>query len=449
MKEEKGSVEERIADLFTTEARLQSWLDVEAALARCQAHLGIIPQDVAEQIAQAAQVERIDLEEYERRYRATKHPLVPLLDLFKQAAGPAGEFVHLGATTHDVVDMGKMIMMKQVWDITEEALLKIEGELVRLIEEHSDTLMAARTHNIQALPITFGFKASVWASEVGRDIQRLRESRPRVFTATFSGASGTMSGFGGKGPELEAMLAAEFGLSVPDLCWHAARDRFAEMAGVFAIIGGTLARIAQEVYLLMGTEVGELSEGYTDGLVGSSAMPHKINPINSQHIMGDARTLRYDAAHCLECMHIDHEHNLVHFDDERTTLERIGLTMADLLSRSLELISTLSVNRERMRRNLDLLKGAVESEAVMLALGKKVGKMTAKGIVTELAVRAVRQDVPLADLLKGDERVSSQLTDQEIDSLLDPAPYAADASALARHYAQTIRARREREGLPL
>lgn len=447
MEQNYSSIEERVAGLFTTGARLQSWLDVEAALARCQARLGIIPQDAADQIVAAAQVERIDLAEYERRYKATKHPLVPLLDLFRQAAGPAGEYVHLGATTHDIVDIGKMVMMKQVWDITEQVLLDIEGELVKLIETHSDTLMAGRSHNIQALPITFGFKAAVWASELGRDIQRLRESRERIFAVTFSGASGTMSAFGGKGEELEAMMAAEFGLSVPDLCWHAARDRIAEMAGVFAIIGGTLGRIAQEVYWLMGTEIGELSEGFTEGIVGSSAMPHKINPINSQHIMGDARTLRYDAAHCMECMRIDHEHNLVHFDDERTTLERIGLTMADLLHRSWEMISTLSVNRERMRGNLDILKGAVESEAVMLALGRKVGKMTAKGIVTELAVRAVRQDAPLADLLKADGRVNSQLSGDEIDALLDPAPYAADAARLARRYAARIRARRQAEGL--
>ena len=442
-----SSIEERISDLFTTKARLQVWLDIEAALARCQAKLGIIPQPVADEISAAAHVERIDLTEYDRRYKETKHPLVPLLDLFKKAAGPAGEYVHMGATTHDIVDIGKMLMMKQVWDTTEQVLLDLEGELARLIETHSDTLMAGRSHNIQALPITFGFKAAIWASELGRDIQRLRESRERIFAVTFSGASGTMSSFDGKGEQLEALLAAEFGLSVPDLCWHAARDRIAEMAGVFAIIGGTLSRIAQEVYWLMGTEIGELSEGHGDGVVGSSTMPHKINPINSQHIMGDARTLRYDAAHCLECMRIDHEHNLVHFDDERTTLERIGITMADLLHRSWELISTLTVNKERMRRNLDILKGAVESEAVMLALGKKIGKMTAKGIVTELAVRAVRQDVPLTDLLKADKRVNTQLSDGEIDSLLDPTPYAADAAAIARRYAAKIRARRQAEGL--
>ena len=447
MDDKYGSIEERVSGLFTTEARLQTWLDVEAALAQCQAQLGIIPEDAAVQIAAAAKIENIDMDEYQLRYKKTKHPLVPLLDLLKQAAGPAGEYVHLGATTHDVVDIAKMVMMKQVWDITEQVLLDIEGELVRLMEAHSGTLMAGRTHNIQALPITFGFKAAVWASEIGRDIQRLRESRERVFAVTFSGASGTMSSFDGKGAQLESMLASHFGLSVPDLCWHAARDRVAELAGILAIIGGTLGRIAQEVYLLMGTETGELSEGYTEGLVGSSAMPHKINPINSQHIMGDSRTLRYDAAHCLECMRIDHEHNLIHVDDERTTLEHMGVTMADLLHRSWEMISTLYVNKERMRRNLDLLKGAVESEAVMLALGKKIGKMTAKGIVTELAVRAVREDVPLAQLLKEDQRVSGHLTSEEIDQLLDPAPYGKDAAAIALSYAAKVRARRKAEGL--
>jgi len=338
-------------------------------------------------------------------------------------------------------------MMKQVWDTAEQTLLDIEGDLLRLIEDHSDTLMAGRSHNIQALPITFGFKAAIWADELRRNIDRLRESRERIFAVTFSGASGTMSSFDGKGAQLEAMLAREFGLSVPQLCWHAARDRIAEMAGTFALIGGTLSRIAQEVYWLMGTEIGELSEGLGDGVVGSSAMPHKINPINSQHIMGDARTLRYDAAHCLECMRIDHEHNLVHFDDERTTLERIGVTMADLLRRSRELIANLEVNAPRMRRNLDLLKGAVESEAVMLALGRKIGKMTAKEIITQLAVQAVQQDVPLADLLKGDGRVSAHLSHGEIDSLLDPAPYGADAARLAREYAAKLRAKRQAEGL--
>jgi adenylosuccinate lyase len=433
-------LEQQMIELFSDESRLQIWLDIEAALARCQARLGILPPGVADDICAKARLEHIDLDEYRRLYIETKHPLVPLLKLFQKAIGKSGEFVHYGATTHDIVDIGKMIGLKKVWDVTEETLLKIEDDLLDLIEKHAYTIMAGRSHNIQALPITFGFKATIWASELRRNIERLQQSRSRVFVVSFSGANGTMASFMGKGHELEALMAQAFDLEVPDVSWHAARDRIADIASVFAMIGGTLARIAQEVYLLMASEIGELSEGYTEGLIGSSTMPHKINPINSQHIMGAARTLRYDAAHCLECMLIDHEHNLVHFNDERTTVERMGRTMGELLERSYELIHTLYVDEKRMRKNLDVLKGAVLSENVMLRLGERIGKMTAKNIVTEIAVVSVREDKFLDQLLKSDPRVNAHLSDAEIDELLDPVQYADAAAAIAIGYVAKVRA---------
>jgi adenylosuccinate lyase len=432
-------LEQQMIELFSDENRLQIWLDIEAALARCQAKLGILPQNVADDICAKAQLNNIDLDEYRRLYIETKHPLVPLLKLFQKAVGPSGEFVHFGATTHDIVDIGKMISLKKVWDITEETLLAIEDDLLDLIEKHAYTLMAGRSHNIQALPITFGFKAAIWASELRRDIERLQQARDRVFVVTFSGANGTMASFDGKGHELEALMAKEFELGVPDISWHAARDRIAEIASIFAIIGGTLARIAQEVYLLMASEIGELSEGYTESLVGSSTMPHKINPINTQHIMGAARTLRYDAAHCIECMLIDHEHNLVHFNDERLTVERMGRTMGELLERSYELVHTLHVDEKRMRKNLDVLKGAVQSENVMLKLGERIGKMTAKNIVTELAVKAIREDAFLSDLLNNDPRVSEHLSSDDISKLLDPVQYADAAAEIALDYVNKTR----------
>lgn len=432
-------LEQEISQLFNQAARLQSWLEVEAVLARCQARLGIISQEAATEITKKAFIENIDMDQYERLYIETKHPLVPLLHLLRKVVGPMGEYLHYGATTHDIVDIAKIVAMKKVWDITERTLLDIEQDILRLTEEHASTIMAGRSHNIQALPITFGFKTAIWASELRRGIERLQQNRERIFVVTFSGANGTMASFGGYGNRLEKMIADEFKLGIPDISWHAARDRIAEMASTLAIIGGTLSRIAQEVYLLMGTEIGELLEGYSDKVVGSSTMPHKINPINSQHILGDARTLRYDAAHIIECMQIDHEHNLVHFDDERRTLERIGLTMADLLSRSKEMISTLYVDKERMRKNLDILQGAVQSENVMLEFGKIVGKMTAKDIITELAIQSIRNNKSLADLLKNDDRVNIYLDAKTIDQLLDPTQYAEDAATIAMDYVRKTR----------
>lgn len=432
------SIFAQIADQFTDESRLQSWLDVESALARSQARLKIIPDRAARDIAEKCYLEELQVDRYQEMYRETKHPLVPLLQLLREAVGANGEYVHLGATTHDIVDIAKMRSLKFVWEAVESILIVIEKKVLDLAEKYARTVMPGRSHNVQALPITFGFKAAIWASEIRRNIERLRSGR-HLFVVTFSGANGTMASFGGKGHELEALMAAEFGFGVPDITWHAARDRIAEIASVFAIIGGTLARIAQEVYLLMGTETRELLEGYREGIVGSSAMPHKINPINAQHIMGAARTLRYDAAHCLECMLIDHEHNLVHFDDERTTVERIGRTMADLMERSYELIDTLYVDEKRMRQNVYLLDGLILSENVMLALGEKIGKMSAKDVITEISLIAIKESKSFSDLLKTDHRVNRFFSTDEIDRLLSPDTYADSAAAIALAYVAQAR----------
>jgi adenylosuccinate lyase len=430
-----GKIEEiQLVELFASRNRLQIWMDIEAVIARCQAKLVMIPEKAAADIEAKSDISNIDLDEYERLYKETKHPLIPLLKLYEKAVGKSGEYLHYGATTHDIVDIGKMLMMKRVWQETVSVLSDIEASIFFLVDKYIDAVMAGRSHNIQAVPITFGFKAAIWADEIHRSIERLREAEKRIFVVTFSGASGTMASFDGKGHDLEKMIAKEFDLGVPAISWHSARDRFAEMAGIFAIIGGTLSRIAQEVYLLMGTETGELIEGLGAGVVGSSAMPHKINPVNSQHIMGDAKTLRYAAAQMIEDMHIDHEHNLVHFDDERTTIERIGNTMVDILFRSKEMIDTLYVDEKRMRKNLDSLHGVLLSENVMMDLAAYLGKMTAKGIITEIATKAVRTNLKFKELLNADERVSAHLTPERIDELLDPRQYARFASNEARRY---------------
>lgn len=439
------SPEKTLNALFTDEGRLQTWLDIEAALAACQADMGMLPREAADDIAAKARLSFLDMDKYEQMYAETKHPLVPLLKLFQSAIGANGEYVHMGATTHDIVDIAKMLSLKQTWEITEQVLLDIESDLLALIEKHKATLMAGRSHNIQSLPITFGLKATVWASEIARSIERMRAAKDRIFVITFCGANGTYASLGGRGRELEARLAERLGLGVPDVPWHAARDRIAELASIFAIIGGSLARIAQEVYMLMASEIGELSEGYREGLVGSSTLPQKLNPINSQHIMGAARTLRYDAAHCMECMLIDHEHNLVHFNDERTTVERMGRTMGELLERSQELIHTLYVDEAHMRRNLNALRGAILAENVMLTLGRKIGKMTAKSIVGELAVQAVREETDLHVLLKADPRVNAHLSDSEIDALLSPEQYIGESEAIATEYVNHMRALRAGE----
>lgn len=424
--------------MYSEKKRLQDWMEIEKILTECQLEMGIIPEKAAKEIASKCDVEKIDLDRYHQMYEESRHPLVPLLSLYKEITGEAGEYLHLGASTNDVVDLAKMVTLKRLWTITKDVLRDIYKDVLEMVKKHAGTVMVGRTHNIHAIPITFGFKAAVWADEIHRSLDRLDEAEERIFVGSFSGACGTMASFEGRGRELEEKISEKLGLGVPYISWHAARDRFAEAACVFAIIGATLGKIAQEVYLLMGTETRELSEGYRDGLVGSSTMPHKINPINAQHIMGDARTLRYAAAQCIDCMSIDHEHNLVHFNDERTALEQIGLTMADLLSRSKELISNLYVDTDRMRKNLDVLNGAILSEHIMLELGKKIGKMSSKAIITELAVKAVREERSLRSILEADERTKDQFTAEELDALFDVDQYAASAKEEAEQYIRTV-----------
>jgi adenylosuccinate lyase len=438
-----GNPEALSERLFSDEARFQRWLDVEATLARAQASLGIISREAADKITAAARVERLDLARYEDLYRETGHPLVPFLRLFQAAVeGDSGQFVHLGATTQDVMDTGMMMALQEANEIFRRSLRRIESSLLELAESHADTIMVGRTHGVQALPITFGYKVAVWAREIHRSIERLQQCRERVFVLQLSGAVGTMAAFGPHGPEIQALVAQELGLGLPDICWHASRDRFAEVANLLAIAGTSLGRVAQEVYLLMATEVDELREPWEQGVVGSSTMPHKVNPQLCQTMMSLARRLRHEAALVTEVMMVDHERNLEHFLGEAEALECICRTMGELLSNGERMTAGLKVRSFAMSRNLGLLKGLLLSEAVMLELGRYVGKQNAHEIVYEDAMRALQGEATFADVLAADPRVSSHLGRPEIERLLDPQRYTGLAAQITKQ--AVVRSRAER-----
>jgi adenylosuccinate lyase len=435
--------------MFSARARFQRWLDVEASLARAQASLGIIPEHAAESISSKARVDLLDLTRYEELYRKSGHPMVAFLRLFQPIVdGDAGQFVHLGATTQDVMDTATMMALRDAQGIFHQSLRRIEGSLLDLAEEHADTIMVGRTHGVQALPITFGYKVATWAREIQRNIERLEQCGGRMFVLQLSGAVGTMAAFGPKGPEIQALVAQDLGLGVPDICWHASRDRFAEFVNLLALVGGALGRIAQEVYLLMATEVDEVREPWESGVVGSSTMPHKVNPQMCQTMMSLARKLRYDAAFVTEVMMVDHERNLEHFLGEMQTLERACTEMGELLTLGEYVARGLTVNVTAMRRNLDLLKGLLLSESVMIELGSHVGKQTAHEIVYEDAMEALRGDASFLDVLLADHRVNEHLGRNEIEMLLDPERYTGLAAQMAREVVSRSRLERARETSP-
>jgi adenylosuccinate lyase len=431
--------------IFSEKARFQRWLDVEASLARIQASLSIIPKEAADAIGRKANVELLDLKKYKEMYQQTGHPMVAMLRLFQPIVeGGFGQYIHLGATTQDIMDTAMMLALKKAHEIIYASLRRIESDLLDMAEQHADTLMVGRTHAVQALPITFGYKVAIWAREIRRDIQRLKECRDRIFVVQLCGAVGTMAAFGSKGPEIQSLVAKDLGLEDSDISWHASRDRLAEFANLLALIGAALGRIGQEVYLLMATEVGEVCEPWQKGVVGSSTMPHKVNPQIAQSMRDLARKLRYNASFVTEVMMVDHERNLDHFLGEREKMEESCLIMGELLTHGEDMAKNMTVNPGKMKANLDLLKGLLLSESVMIELGKKIGKQSAHEVIYEDAMKSMKEEVDFKRVLLEDARVSQHLTRGDIDRLLNPAEYVGLAPRMARDMVSL--SRKEREG---
>lgn len=429
-----------ISAVFGREGRFERWLQVEAALAGAQAKLGIIPSEIAEDIRSAAHVEKLDLARYDEYYARTGHPMVAMLKLLEAAAGPqSGQYIHLGATTQDVMDTAMVLALKTMFSAMAEKLAAIRNSAAALAEKYADTPMMARTHNIQALPITFGFKAAVWADELDRCIRRMEESRERILALQMSGAVGSMVSFGDDGPAIQREMAAEIEISVPNITWHASRDRLAEFSGQLALIGGCLGRVAQEVYLLMGTEFGELAEPWEDGRVGSSTMPHKINPTSAQHMMSLARDIRYHHAAVLEMMWVDHERNIMHFVGEREHMEAACVAAAELLDRADVMMAGMQVNEAGMLANLNRLGGLTQSERVMLELGRKIGKQHAHELINHIAVDAFRSGKNFEEELKKNEVVADALGADRIHDLLDFNQYIGACPELARKIARDLK----------
>lgn len=428
-----------IEQILSREGLFERWLQVERALTNAQAKLGIIPETVALEISSKAKVQFLDMTKYDEIYEKTGHPMVSLLKLLEKAVGTSsGQYVHLGATTQDIIDTAMVLAIKATIEATEEKLISMIGLTCGLAKKYANTPMMGRTHNVQALPITFGYKAAIWASELSRCLERLRECKKRVLAVQLSGAVGSMVSFGSNGMEIQQLMSQELELYVPDICWHASRDRYGEFASEMALTGTCIARIAQEVYALMASEYGELSEYWGDGRVGSSTMPHKVNPTNTQHIIAKATHLRYASAEVMEWMLVDHERNMQHFIGERTKMEQVCLYIAEVLDRGESLLDTLVVNEENMLRNLYCLGGLTQSENVMLELGKKIGKQNAHGIIGKVAVNAFQNHLNFEDELCKTPKIAEVIGIDKIHDLLDPMKYIGQCPEMAMTVADKL-----------
>ena len=409
-------------ELFGDEGRTRIWLSVLGALAIEQGELGLIPPEAATAIAARAQ-EPVDLQAVAEETRRSGHSTLGLIRILQRDLDElAREWVSYGATVQDVADTWTGLVMQRMLAIAERDLAAIEAALTSLAGRHRDAIMLGRTHGQPGLPITFGFKASVWVAEIRRHRSRIEAARPRLEVGQLAGAVGTLSAWSGFGPELQRRVHERLGLSAPDTSWTAARDRVAELVGLLALITATLAKIGNEVYNLQRPEIGELSEAPGEGVVGSITMPQKRNPERSEHLWTLARVVRSQAALAIEGLVAEHERDGAAWKTEWVLVPRASTAAAAALALGVELVGGLQVDAARMRGNLDAQRGYVLAEPVVLALAPRVGRHRAHELVRDVALRGQERGVPLLDALVAEPAVTEHLPVERLEDLLRTEP---------------------------
>ncbi len=426
--------------VFSEQAYFQRMLDVEAALARVQARLGIIPTDAAEAIIAAARYENLDVEELAASARNVGYPVVGLVTGLSRAAGEAGAWTHWGATTQDIMDSATVLQVREGLNLIEAELRAIVAAFAIQAERHRDTVMAGRTHLQQALPTTFGLKCAIWAQPFIHHIARLSELRARVEQIEFAGAAGTLASLGDDGITVMEALAADLGLAAPVVPWHVCRDAVTEAVGFLGLLCGSLAKIATDIILLAQTEVGEVAEPYVHGRGQSSTMPQKRNPIASEYILAASRNVQAQVIVMQGAMAQDHERATGPWQAEALALPQAFVLTHGALLHARAIAEGLVVDAERMRANLDISRGLIVSEAVMMGLAPVLGRGEAHHVVKHACDLALAERISLADALERDPAVSSRLDRAAIERLIDPRNYLGAAGTFVDRFLAAARA---------
>ena len=435
--------------LYKLENRWQAWLDVEVALARAQADLGIIPAAAVEPIARAARLELLDRKRIDEAFARTAHTIVPLVwELSRVVGEPHGGWVHWGATTQNITQTGDLLVLRQAHRIFLGQIHEILAAMADLAERGADMPMAARTHGQHAVPATFGYKVAVWIDELLRHVERFRQAAPRIFVGMLGGGAGTFASLGAQGPAVQAAMARHLGMEPMRIPSRVIGDHLAENICLLGLLAATCGKIGREIYTLMKTEFGEVEEPVPPGTVGSSTMPQKRNPKLAQDIIAAAAEVRSIVPLALEGMQTEHEADRTTSLILDSTEARACIMTGDILARMAAVMRGLSLNPARMRANLDLGGGLIVAEAVMLELGATIGRQHAHDVVYDAAQATVVEGKPFAQLLAADPRVTKHLKPQAIDALLDPTAYTGLCANMARDAASRARdaVARSREG---
>src|SRR5579862_7401246 len=422
---------EAMRRVFSDENRVQKYLDVEAALATVQARLGIIPQEACEEIRRHCTASAYDFALLKTQTERIGYPVLPVVQqLVALCRDGLGEWCHWGATTQDITDTATILQIRDALILVEQDLRAIADSLAGLAERYRDTPMAGRSNLQQAVPITFGYKMAVLLAGFERHLARLAELRPRVLVGEFGGAAGNLSSLGTAGLAVQAGLCAELGLGQPDIAWHTMRDRIAEAGCFLGLVTGTAGKISMDVKLMMQTEVEEVYEPFAEGRGSSSTMPQKRNPISSNYIIACTAMVRQNVAALLDAMLEDHERSTGPWEIEWISMPEIFLLASGALNQARFLLEGLEVDPKRMRANLDLTRGMIVSEAVMMGLGPHLGRQRAHDLVYDICRKAITTNASFLDLLAADPEIAPHMSRAELAKLVDPANYLGQAGEM-------------------
>ncbi|MEE8168416.1 MAG: adenylosuccinate lyase [Candidatus Hydrothermarchaeales archaeon] len=419
---------DEMKNIFEEGSKLQRLLDVEAALARAHAKVGSIPKNAADEIAGKASTKYVKVERVKEIEGEVKHDIMAVVLALSEVCDDSGKYVHLGATSYDIVDTANALQFKEALKIVRRDLFELEGILLGLAERHISTVAVGRTHGQHATSITYGLKFAVWAREVRRHIQRIEESGKRVFVGKMSGAVGTQASFGEKGIEIQRLVMEDLGLIPAEVSSQVVqRDRYAELISLLALIAATLDKIGKEIRNLMRTEIAEVGEPFGEKQVGSSTMPHKRNPINSEKVCGLARVIKSNVFVALENVSLEHERDLTNSSAERVIIPESFVLLDEMLKTMKQVLGGLVLNPENIERNLGLAKGLNMAEAVMLALVEKgMSRQKAHELLRQLSMNAYKEDKSLKEVLKNSE-AREYLSEDEIEKALDAHRYIGTA----------------------
>ncbi|USS41696.1 adenylosuccinate lyase [Thermococcus aggregans] len=409
---------EEMKRIWDEENKLQKLLDVEVALARAHAKVGNIPEESARVISERANTKYVKPERVKEIEAEIHHDIMAVVKALSEVCGEHGKYVHLGATSNDIIDTANALLIKESLEIVLKDLRELRSILKKLAKEHKYTVCIGRTHGQHAVPTTYGMKFAIWLDEIQRHIDRIEEAKERILVGQMSGAVGTMASFGEKGLEIQRLVMEDLGLKPARISNQIIqRDIYAELMAILALIASTLDKIALEIRNLQRTEILEVSEPFGKKQVGSSTMPHKRNPVRCEKVSGLARVIYSNVIPALLNNPLWHERDLTNSSVERVILPETFVLLDEMLKTMKTVLSGLEFFPENIKKNLYLTKNLIMAEPLMLKLTEKgMGRQEAHELVRQIAMKAFEKGRDLLEVVKESEAMK-YLSEDDLNSL--------------------------------